>query len=83
MNDQSTLGTREQQVLEYFRNHAGRVLDRTELSERIWGFRLDPRSRTIDQTIAQLRKKLPPDQQIITHRTCGYQYVNGGRRPRT
>ena len=73
---------REQQLLNYFRQHAGRVLDRTELSEKIWGFRLDPRSRTIDQTIAQLRKKLPPNQQIITHRTCGYQYLNGGRQPR-
>jgi DNA-binding response OmpR family regulator len=68
---------REQQVLEYLRAHPGRLISRDELSRGVWGFVLDHRSRAIDQTVANLRKKLCNGARIITHHGQGYEYVNG------
>ena len=69
------LAPREQQVLDYLRARPGRIVSRLELSRSVWGFDLDYRSRAIDQTVAQLRKKLPPGVRIVTHHTRGYEYV--------
>jgi len=70
------LKPREQQVLDYFRAHAGRIISRDELSEQVWGFRLDFRSRAVDQTVANVRKKLPNRARVITHHGFGYEYVD-------
>jgi DNA-binding response OmpR family regulator len=67
---------REQQVLEYLRAHPGRLISRNELSRAVWGFVLDYRSRAIDQTVANLRKKLHNGARIVTHHGRGYEYVN-------
>jgi DNA-binding response OmpR family regulator len=70
-----SLKRREQQVLDYLRAHAGRVISRDELSDHVWGFRLDSRSRAVDQAIANVRKKLPTGAQIITRHGYGYEFV--------
>jgi two-component system copper resistance phosphate regulon response regulator CusR len=71
----AVLQPREQQVFDYFRVNAGRIISRDELSLRVWGFVMDGRSRTIDQTVATLRKKLPRGHDIITHHRVGYEYL--------
>lgn len=71
----AVLQPREQQLFEYLRANAGRTISRNELSLNVWGFVMDRRSRTIDQTIATLRKKLSRDHDIITRHREGYQYV--------
>jgi len=71
----AALQPREQQVFEYFRANAGRIISRDELSLNVWGFVMDGRSRTIDQTIATLRKKLPRGHEIITRHRAGYEYL--------
>lgn len=62
-------------MLDYLQKNSGRIISRNELSQSVWGFQLDHRSRAIDQTVAQLRKKLPDGARIITHHTHGYEYV--------
>lgn len=74
-NNVAVLQPREQQVFDYFRANAGRVISRDELSLNVWGFVMDGRSRTIDQTISTLRKKLPRGHHILTHHRAGYEYV--------
>ena len=71
----AVLQPREQQVFDYFSAHAGRIISRDELSLKVWGFVMDARSRTIDQTISTLRKKLPNGHAIVTRHRAGYQYV--------
>ena len=71
----AALQPREQQVFDYFRTNAGRVISRDELSSNVWGFIMDGRSRTIDQTISTLRRKLPRGHGIVTHHRAGYEYV--------
>jgi two-component system, OmpR family, alkaline phosphatase synthesis response regulator PhoP len=72
------LSLREVAILEQFYLNPGRVLDRDFLYNKVWGYDHIPNSRTLDQTIAQLRKKIerePQDPQIIhTVHGAGYRY---------
>ena len=74
-NNAAALQPREQQVFDYFRANTGRIISRDELSLKVWGFIMDGRSRTIDQTISTLRKKLSNGHAILTHHRAGYEYV--------
>lgn len=71
----AVLQPREQQVFDYFRANSGRVISREELSLKVWGFVMDARSRTIDQTVSTLRKKLSNGHTIVTRHRAGYEYV--------
>lgn len=53
-----TLSTREAALLQYLTRGAGRDLSRGELYREVWGYAEDSRSRTLDITIARLRKKI-------------------------
>lgn len=53
-----SLKPREFQLLEYLMRHAGHVVTRTMLLERVWGYNFDPTTNVIDQHISQLRKKI-------------------------
>ena len=77
-NKAAALQPREQQVFDYFRANPGRIISRDELSLKVWGFIMDGRSRTIDQTISTLRKKMPNGHTIVTRHRAGYQYVEQG-----
>lgn len=57
--------------------HAGQVVDKASLSERVMSRKLTAHDRSIDMHIAALRRKLGPDEQLIkTIRGIGYQLVN-------
>ena len=49
-------------LLRYFRDHPGRILSRDELAEKVWQQRYFYGSRAIDQAVANLRKKLRPEE---------------------
>ncbi|MCQ2124544.1 MAG: response regulator transcription factor [Fibrobacter sp.] len=72
------LTNREFQVIKYFWNHKGEVITREELLKEIWGFTDEnmPSTRTIDNHIVTLRKKIEDDQTnpkiIISVRGAGY-----------
>ena len=62
-----------ERLLRYLRANPNRVISRKDLGQGVWGFELDPRSRVVDQTIANLRKKLRPPERIVTHQGAGYE----------
>ncbi len=64
----------EQRLLDYLQANAGRVISRDELASNVWQMKMDLRSRTIDQTISNLRRKLNAEAQIITHPGDGYEF---------
>lgn len=65
----------EQLLLQYLRTNAGRPVPRDELAANVWRLKMDPRSRTIDQTISTLRRKLPTHTRILTRHQVGYEYA--------
>jgi DNA-binding response OmpR family regulator len=72
------LSDRELQLLKYFYLHPNEVLSRDRLLNNIWGVDYFGKTRTMDQHIAQLRKKIEPDPGcptvITTIHGMGYLY---------
>ena len=66
----------ETALLTYFQKHAGRTLSRDELAEQVWKQRHFHESRTIDQTVSKLRKKLRRDVRILSVWSAGYRFEN-------
>jgi DNA-binding response OmpR family regulator len=71
------ISEREQQLLRYLAQHAGRAVAREELLQNVW--QIDARgvnTRTVDMHIARLREKLQDDPEnpklIVTVRGRGY-----------
>lgn len=72
------LSLREVKLLELFYEKQGKVLDRDTLLNRCWGIDYYPNSRTLDQHISNLRKKIEQDPKnpeiILTVHGSGYWY---------
>ncbi len=72
------LSPREIAILELLHQRAGEVVDRNALLDRAWGIQYFPESRTLDQHISKLRKRIEADplnpQIIETVRAAGYRY---------
>jgi two-component system OmpR family response regulator len=68
----------ELDLLRYFADHAGRVLDREELLEKVWQLRDYPQTRTVDNYVLRLRKHFEPDPSHPIHflsvRGSGYRF---------
>ena len=72
------LSPREVAILELLHERAGEVVNRDTLLDRCWGLDYLPESRTLDQHIAKLRKRIerdPENPEIIeTVRGAGYRH---------
>ena len=69
------LQPREFRLLEYLMRSAGRVLNRVELLEQVWGYRFDPETNVVDMHISRLRRKIDKDfapPLLVTVRGAGY-----------
>ena len=51
----------EMGILRYFITHRGEVISRNDLLDKIWGYESYPTTRTIDNHILKLRKKIEDD----------------------
>ncbi len=72
---EESLTERELGLLRLFAAHPGEVLTRDRLLDDLWGVRYLGTTRTLDQHIAQLRRKLGPDAaRIETVHGVGYRY---------
>ena len=72
------LTPRELHMLEVFHRRKGEVLSRDQLLNEVWGIDYLGTTRTLDQHIAQVRKKVEGDKTtnlIKTVHGVGYQYV--------
>lgn len=69
------LQPREYQLLEFLGRHAGQLVTRTMLLERVWEFHFEPQTNMVESHISRLRRKLNqvggPDL-IHTVRHAGY-----------
>ena len=72
------LSLREVRLLELFHRNPGVVLDRNRIFDEVWGYDFMPVSRTLDQLVSKLRKRIernPKDPAIIqTVHGAGYRY---------
>jgi DNA-binding response OmpR family regulator len=75
------LSEREVKILQTFAENPGKVISRDTLFDRAWGANYLPSSRTLDQSISQLRKKVetdPASPRIIrTVHSAGYRWDEG------
>lgn len=72
------ISSRELKLLQFFYSHPNQVVSRDELLSSIWGVKYYGTTRTVDQHIAQLRKKIETDPScprfITTVHGVGYRY---------
>lgn len=69
------LTAKELKLLQVLHTHAGEVLTRDRLLNDVWGYGYFGTTRTLDQTIAQLRRKLGegnPPRLLLTVHGVGY-----------
>ncbi|HEX9007164.1 MAG TPA: response regulator transcription factor [Bacteroidota bacterium] len=73
------LTSREFAVLQFFIEHEGEVVTRDMLLDTVWGYDQYPVTRTVDNYVLSLRKKIEPDpahpSYILTVPTSGYRFV--------
>ena len=69
------LSARELALLRLFAAEAGKALTRDHLLNAVWGVSYFGSTRTLDQHIAQLRKKLTDARAIETLHGIGYRYA--------
>lgn len=73
------LTAREFEVLKYFLIHRNEVVTRDMLLDEVWGYDQYPTTRTVDNYILSLRKKIEdtPSQPryLLTVHTAGYRFV--------
>jgi len=76
------LTARELKLLEVFAAHPGEVLTRDALLNAVWGVGYFGTTRTLDQHVAQLRKKVEADPEapaaIVTVHGVGYRGAGSG-----
>jgi len=69
----------ETDILRYFVIHRGEVVSRNDLLDKIWGYESYPTTRTIDNHILKLRKKIEDDpshpRYIISVYGGGYRFI--------
>ena len=74
----TALTARELKLIEVFAAHPGEVLTRDVLLNAVWGVDYFGTTRTLDQHVAQLRKKIEIDAEtpvaIVTVHGVGYRY---------
>ncbi|MDH4270720.1 MAG: response regulator transcription factor [Candidatus Aminicenantes bacterium] len=71
----------EAEILKYFVAHRGEVISRETLLDRIWGYEKYPSTRTVDNHILKLRKKIEDDPARARHIFSvygeGYRFMGG------
>lgn len=72
------LTPREFDILKYLVTHEGEAVHRHDLLNAIWGYQAMPTTRTVDNFILDLRKKIEPDpsnpKYILSIRGIGYRF---------
>ena len=76
------LTAKEYQLLRYFIQREGQVITRAQLLDDVWGYEATPTTRTVDNYILSLRKKIEArpsrPEHLVTIHTAGYKFVGRG-----
>jgi len=71
--------SKELDILKYFVQHPAQTISRDELLDKVWGYDIYPTSRTVDNYILKLRKKIEKKpahpHHILTVHGIGYKYI--------
>jgi DNA-binding response OmpR family regulator len=80
-NGEVNLTNKEFEIMAYFISHENKVIHRHDLLNEVWGYEAMPTTRTVDNFILNLRKKLEENpskpKHIISVRSIGYKFVSG------
>ncbi len=78
-NKEIKLSSKEFQIMKYMIQHEGEAVHRHDLLNEVWGYEAMPTTRTVDNFILDLRKKLETDpsfpKHILSVRGVGYKFV--------
>lgn len=78
-NQHIELSVMEFKVMKYFIQREGEVIERNRLLNEVWGYENYPSTRTIDNLILNLRKKIEDDhsnpKHLLTVHGAGYKFV--------
>lgn len=73
------LSLKEYEILKFLAANEDRVISRSELLDKVWGYDVFPTTRTVDNFILMLRKKLEENpaipKHIFTIHSAGYKFV--------
>jgi len=73
------MSAKEYELLRYFAEHEGDVVSRDQLLDDVWGYEVAPTTRTVDNYILSLRRKIEGDpsrpKHLVTVHTAGYKFV--------
>jgi DNA-binding response OmpR family regulator len=82
-NNEVSLTNKEFEIMAYFITHENKVIHRHDLLNEVWGYEAMPTTRTVDNFILNLRKKLEENpskpKHIISVRGIGYRFVSGNK----
>ncbi|MFC2116817.1 helix-turn-helix domain-containing protein, partial [Bacteroidota bacterium] len=77
-DEEIKLSSKEYAIMRYLIKHEGEVVQRHELLNEVWGYDAIPDTRTVDNFILELRKKLEETpsnpKYIISIRGVGYRF---------
>ena len=78
-NEEIHLSAREYEIMKFLIEHAGDVIHRHVLLNEVWGYESYPTTRTVDNCILDLRKKLEKEpsrpKHILSIRGVGYKFI--------
>ncbi len=73
------LSEMELNILKFFIQHEGEVISRDKFLDNVWGYNTFPTTRTVDNYILSLRKKIEDDfsnpEHLITIHKGGYKFI--------
>ena len=73
------LSATEYKILKYFTEHEGEVISRDKFLDDVWGYDAFPTTRTVDNYVLSIRKKIEDDPaspvHIVTVHTVGYKFI--------
>ena len=77
-NHELKLSSREFEIMKYLIRHEGEAVHRHDLLNEVWGYEVMPTTRTVDNFILDLRKKLEENpsepKYILSIRGVGYRF---------
>lgn len=78
-NKKIDLSLKEFEILKYFIKQEGQIVTRNDLLDNVWGYENFPTTRTVDNYILMLRKRIETNpsrpKHLLTYHSAGYKFV--------
>jgi DNA-binding response OmpR family regulator len=73
------MSLKEFEILKFFIKHEGEVVSRNQLLDEVWGYDVFPTTRTVDNYILMIRKKIESNpslpKHLLTIHSAGYKFA--------